>query len=206
MMSESVRLSEKVSFDLDEGVLLTASSSGSEELEPTLEFLNKLVNNFDLNTDGDDAETKAKKWGIVASLYGEQGEQPLYGFEYEGMEIVNPYLNENSMGKVEPKSYYGEAYNGWLARFEHDVEHFAWPMLEGFEDYSYQHDAAPSIGHKEKDIQIFVFEPNPQDREEADIKRFVVIKASLYGEHDNFLFETESYIELLDFIFSRKAV
>lgn len=200
-----------ISFDFNKGhegrvLILNPGESGSESEwsavnQPEKEFLDEMVNSFDILTEGDSSAVKSRKWGVIADLYGQLGIHTLFGFEFEGFEICNPYSSENGMDLVaDPAKYYGKPYEDWLLRFEHGVKTFPWPMPEGFEDCSYKNDSAPSIMSNEKDIQIFVAEADKEERELPEFPRFVVIKASEYGMSSLDMFSTESFVDLLGFL------
>lgn len=198
-----------VTFNLDAGSMSVSvvEQDGSikgiwkEIKESPKEFVDVLVNNFDVITEGDSSEDKARKWSILAELYSHIGLYPLYGFEYEGIEICNPYTTEEGFYQVEnPEAYYGQAYLDWLKRFEHDVVDFPWPMPKHFSDSSWHNDTCGSITSEYHVLQIFCDAVNPDNREIDGHSRFTIIQSDRYGEVDALINHFEYYTDALDFI------
>lgn len=59
-------------------------------------------------------------------------------------------------------------------------------------------DMCPSIVSNELDLQIYIDAEQPEDREDRELERFTVARASLYGEISSHIISTEHWPEVID--------
>lgn len=88
----------------------------------------------------------------------------------------------------------------YVTSFNHCVSGMEYPLPDGFKEDSYGNDTCASAVNELLKVKLFVDHKNPDDREDPEKERFAVFSADEEGVTVHFLFESESYSEVCEFI------